>query len=439
MNTGQPATARMLAWAGLACAGLFAHLAQASAPNAELTENSDADVDPSQFSAVPAPLPPTPWGLRWSIGPEWQNGPRLATGMGLRTALDLRHEFALGPGWRAVLSDRLEVTRGSGGEHQSTNALRELYLTHAWDSQWFFDAGRVNLRSGVGLGYNPTDWLRGNLLATPANQNPSSARENRFGVFMLRAQHVSDNASMHWAYAPRLTSETATTAHTWGLNLARGNDAHALQWRYAPRLSDTVSLDVLALATAGRTAEVGANATAVLGSSLMAHAEMALARRARWTGQGLSPSKHLTTRAALGLSWTHATGASWSLEYQYAGDALSGAAWNHWRQHEDPVVRRALGAYRSDRARTQDALLNANWFARLQWNDIHHDGRFDLGAFARINPYDRSQLWQVNGAWHVGPTLSLRLVASAVHGAANTEYGGRALRRYLWLGCETHL
>lgn len=425
--------------AQLVCACLLAQVGPAKAQSPGGTDSHDdsgPDVDPTQFVAVHAAVPSIPWGVRWSVGPEWQNGPRLVTGMGLRFALDLRHEFVLGSGWRALVSDRLEVTHSASGGHQSTNALRELHVTHTANSQWFFDVGRINIRSGVALGYNPTDWLRGNVLATPANQNPSSARENRLGAFMLRAQHVTDNASMHWAYAPQLTSEATATARAWGLNLARGNAAHSLQWRYTPRLSESTSLDVLALATKGSELEIGANATAVLSPSLMAHAEATLARRARWTEQGLFPSKRLTPRAALGLSWTHNSGATWSVEYQHAGDALPGAAWNHWRLQSDALSQQALGAYRGERARTQDPLVRSNWFARLQWNDIRKDGRFDIGVFARLNPYDHSQLWQVSGSWHISPTDSLRVMIWGVRGSEKTEFGGRQLRQYLWMGWE---
>ena len=183
-------------------------------------------------------------------------GRSLPDGAAWRSAIDLRREFTLGADWRGVLSNRLESTHNPHGAHRGTNALREAYVTRAVDARWFIDIGRVNVRSGVGLGYSPTDWLRGSVLATPTNQNPASARENRLGAFMLRMQHVTDSGSMHFAYAPQLTSDAAAPMRPWGLNLARGNAGHGFQWRWAPHVSETLSLDVMALAHSGQ-ARVG--------------------------------------------------------------------------------------------------------------------------------------------------------------------------------------
>ena len=407
-------------------------MAQAPAPASTV----DHEVDPAQFSAAPEADVAKPWGVRVIVGPEWQRGRSLPDGAAWRSAIDLHREFTLGADWRGVLSNRLESTHNPHGAHRGTNALREAYVTRAVDARWFIDIGRVNVRSGVGLGYSPTDWLRGSVLATPTNQNPASARENRLGAFMLRMQHVTDSGSMHFAYAPQLTSDAAAPMRPWGLNLARGNAGHGFQWRWAPHVSETLSLDVMALAHSGQPFEVGANLSAVVSPSVVVHAEMSVARRPRMGPEGEPTRKGFAPRAALGLSWTLPTGATLGVEYQHAGDALSGDAWNRWRQRTDPAALRSIGAWRSQRARTQDPLLRSGWFARLQWNDVLRDGRYDLGAFVRLNPHDRSRLWQVSGVWHVTPAFSLRLTAFGVQGSPSTEYGGRALRRYVWIGGE---
>lgn len=415
----------------LVCASAAA-MAQAQAQAPAVAD----EVDPAQFSAAPEVDVPKPWGLRAIAGPEWQQSRNVPDGVAGRSAIDLRHEFTLGADWRGVLSNRLESTHGPHGVHHSTHALREAYVTRAVNARWFVDIGRVNVRSGVGLGYNPTDWLRGSVLATPTNQNSASARENRLGAVMLRMQHVTDSGSMHFAYAPQLTSDADAPMASWGLNLARGNAGHAFQWRWAPRMSETLSLDVIALARSDQPFEVGANLSAVLTPSVVAHAEVSVSRRPRAGPEGGPTHKGFAPRAALGLSWTLPTGATVGMEYQHAGDALSGADWNRLRRRIDPAALRAIGTWRSERARTQDPLLRSGWFARLQWNDVLRDGRYDFGAFVRLNPHDRSRLWQVSGAWHITPAFSLRLTASGVQGALNTEYGGRTLQRYLWIGGE---
>ncbi|NBS57443.1 MAG: hypothetical protein EBS65_10425, partial [Betaproteobacteria bacterium] len=84
---------------------------------------------------------------------------------GERLSLDLRYDKAFAPGWRAVISDRLDLNRfglqtASGTGDGNINTLREAYLSWQAQPDRIADIGRINVRNGVAMGYNPTDYFR---------------------------------------------------------------------------------------------------------------------------------------------------------------------------------------------------------------------------------------------------------------------------------------
>lgn len=421
-------------------AGLvLALLGAMPASGQELAAELPAAPDPASFAAAPADQSSaaTPWGIRLQGGAEYLDvRHENPGGAGWRAAVDMRHEFMLDDAWRFTLSDRLEWARAPDGGSAGSNALREAYVTARLGDTTYLDLGRVNQRSGVALGYNPTDWLRGNLLSTPSNQNPATARENRLGAVMLRLQHVGEWGSAQLAYAPRLTEPSLAPMDAWGLNLDRGNDTHTVQVRVSPRVSERFSLELLALQRERAPVELGFNASAVLTPSVLAHMEASWARRTPLRHWAQSGQESGAWRVATGLNWTLSHGSTLGLEYHHAGDALDRTDWNRLRSDQGVLAARQLTLLRGQRARTQDPLVRDSWFARWQWNDVLRDGRFDLGAYARYNPYDRSHQLQLSGAWHLQPDLTMRLIGLRNSGSRTSEHGAKAQRSYVWLGLE---
>ena len=65
------------------------------------------------------------------------------------------------------------------------NELREAFIS--WqpaDGTWI-DLGRINLKSGVAVGYNPTDFFRTRAVVEPLTADPTVLREDRLGTLML--------------------------------------------------------------------------------------------------------------------------------------------------------------------------------------------------------------------------------------------------------------
>ena len=68
------------------------------------------------------------------------------------------------------------------------NDLRELFVEwQPTDTAWL-ELGRVNIRNGVALGFNPTDFFRPRTVIEPLTADPSVLREDRLGALMLTGQ-----------------------------------------------------------------------------------------------------------------------------------------------------------------------------------------------------------------------------------------------------------
>src|SRR5262249_48485674 len=92
--------------------------------------------------------------------------------------------------------------------------LREAYLSWRADGATFIDIGRVNLKSGVALGFNPTDFFRTRAVVEPLSADPSALREDRLGTLMVLGEHIWPSATLSVAYAPKLEHETPVYTNT---------------------------------------------------------------------------------------------------------------------------------------------------------------------------------------------------------------------------------
>lgn len=423
----------------LLCAGLFSVGLLAS--HTAMAQTA-AGLDPTLFQSVPATEEPLEnLGLKASIGVEVFDrrppAPGAASGpeQALRAVLDFRREWRLGKQTRLTLSDRLEGLQDDRGHGTVRNALREAYVSVGLDDAWFVDLGRINVRSGVGLGFNPSDWLREGASLPQTTQNPASQRENRLGTVMLKVQTVQGWGAAHLALVPQL-ADRLDEVSPYGLDWGRSNADPALHLRLAPQLSERFSLDLLAYAREGRHPQWGLNSTAVLGEAWIAHLEWASGRRESLVGPALARESSMHHRVAAGLSWTTSMGAVLAIERQLATDALSGDDWNTWRLSTDPATARRLGQLRAERSAVQAPLVRDAWFVRVALNGVLRDPDLDLSAFVRLNPHDHSSLWQVDGSWHASARVSVHASVGGFAGAARSEFGANPLRSYAALRLE---
>lgn len=424
---------------------LFAMILASSACGlAQTAETAVGIIDPTEFQVSPAQTSePAPWGLKVITSLEQRSSrqpAQWANGLVGWTALDVRHAWQLGSQWRLTVSDRMELEAQAGGTSTSRNALRETYVSTELPHDWYLDAGRINLRPGVALGWNPSDWLREGSLGT-ATQSPVAARDNRLGAVMLRLQRHSEAGAIELAWLPRLRDPGGARLSDWGLNLDRGNAAQAMNVRVAPVISQAISLDMGAMFRQGQHPGWTTNLTAVLGPRWLALLEAQVQSRAGLKGPDQPAGQAQSAwRMAAGLSVTLDNGAVLGLEWHHAGDALSRSDWQAWRTAAaTPQGAHALAALRSKRAMTMDPVVQDALFIRAQWNDVRSDGRLDASGLLRLNPYDHSHWAQIDLAWHLRPNWSLRLTGALTRGKPDTEHGFRAVHRLVSFSSEWHL
>ncbi len=69
----------------------------------------------------------------------------------------------------------------------SINDFREGYLSWEALDRTYLDAGRINLKSGVAVGFNPTDFFKTRAVVEPLSVDPTVLREDRLGTVMVSA------------------------------------------------------------------------------------------------------------------------------------------------------------------------------------------------------------------------------------------------------------
>lgn len=346
-----------------------------------------------------------------------------------RAVFDFRREWPVGETWKLGLSNRLEYLRTAGAD-ETRNALREVYASRAVDAG-FADAGRINWRNGVASGFNPTDYLKRGAVIEQGSQSPAALRENRLGTVMLRGQGLSAHGSVQLALIPHLARGDAAATSNLAPAWDRTNATQAALLKLAPQFGERFTFDALVYTRAGDKPQFGSNLTWLAGDALVAYAELSGGKVAAASGpdEGAVPAAWHSALAT-GLTWTTSPGIVANLEFQYSGDALGRERWGAWRQTIGTAQERELGRTHSERSSAQSPLVQRAWFMRLAWDDAFGNRDLALAAFARVNAFDRSRVWQIDAIWHLDPRHSLRLLVGGFSGAANSEYGSTTLRRY---------
>src|SRR5215472_2119190 len=108
--------------------------------------------------------------------------------------------------------------------------VRELHLDWEVIPSVFLTAGRVNVREGVALGFNPTDLFRTKAVVEPLSNDPAILRDTRLGTVALRLHWLWEGGGASITYAPKLSSSrpvyTRLTLPSIDPMLDRTNDAH---------------------------------------------------------------------------------------------------------------------------------------------------------------------------------------------------------------------
>jgi hypothetical protein len=337
-----------------------------------------------------------------------------------RLSLDLQLSAPLATGWRGVLSNRLDaVSPQAQGSDRTVNTLREAYV--GWQDntgQLAVEFGRINLRTGPGYGYNPSDFFRTGSQRTVTTVDPIALRDNRMGTVALRAQNTWSGGSLVVALAPKLASKASSAG--FSLDLGATNDQARGQLVVSQKLSEGVSGQLVAFKQDGQAMALGASASALLGDALVAHAEWSTSRERRladlaWMGAGAAVRAQ---RGVLGLTWSAPGATTLTLEYQANGFALSGAQWAT-AAASGGVPR--LGSYLLTADQRVDLAARRAVLFYATKKNLAVKG-LDLTALLRLNGDDHSRL-----AWielrYLWASAELALQWQQLQGKSLSEFG----------------
>lgn len=388
-----------------------------------------------------------------------------------RASVDLRDAVPLSPGFSLKFSDRLSLFRTTQDvapfEHRRPRAsvgndLREVYIAWRGGDDTFVEAGRINLRNGVALGYNPTDAFKARSLVDQASVDPQDLGSDRLGAVMVRVNRVFSQGSVDVAYAPRL--QRARALHVGAppdLSARLGDTNSRDRWLVSGsfELADGVNPQLfLTRQDAGLL--VGASASRNFGQRVVGYVEWMGGRQptlqqraaafARETLPSLAPpegmdpgGRRFRSSLVLGATVAGPDRMTFALEYHENQAGLSRAGWSRLfalagPPGSSPAAAASLWFLRAYAANQQEPLSRREAFASWVWpRAFGQDIR--LSGFAVRNLGDQSTFAQAAAAVDISDSWTLNLLLALNVGAPRSEYGslpqqGRVslqLRRYL--------
>jgi hypothetical protein len=410
--------------------------------------------------AAPATLPPSPatatlfqglsleaWYEHFDYDQGRAGGHGSAGGDDARLVIDDRRTLALAPWLGLHFSDRFDETglidgpsfgESSATSHGAVNSLREAYVAVRLAdgaSPLFFDAGRINVREGVGSGYNPTDYFKTDAVLSSTSFDPAALREDRLGVAAVQVQQIAPWGAWSVTLAPPLAAPISPAAlqsrnapFTLGLNRTNGEGAALL--KLSPQISQAFSADMLVFAERGHAVQLGLDLSALLSNALVGNIEVSAGRQALLPGPDSSTQRDgWTARSAVNITWTTPQGVDLTVENILVGDGLNAGQAAAWSRAHAAAARRRYASLVEDRSAAQEPLGRVGAFARIGWRDAFAHSGLSLAAFVLADCTDGSLLWQASasqsfGQWTVGAT------GGAFEGPAVSEFGSNPLRVY---------
>jgi hypothetical protein len=349
-----------------------------------------------------------------------------------------------------TLSDRLNVIEQDGQAFLSwqtvRNDLREGYVTWEPVRNMYLEAGRINVRNGVALGFNPTDFFKTRSLVGQASLDPSVIRQNRLGTVMARGQAIWDRGSASVALGLKLTDPSVLLDPD-----RNGLDPRFDATNAAYRLLTTLSFDVLdlnpeVLAYLERDrSKLGINISRPIGDYIVAYAEWAGGRetnlftrafeygKATGTLPAILPvllptdtSAQFRNDVAAGFSLVIATKVTLNVEYHFHQAGFTRQDWKSWFElGSDPApapISSALWYPRGYAVDQQEPMSMHQIFVRAAWpkafvNDL------ELSGFAFVSLLDGSTLMQIAANYNATDKWTLAAYGSANIGSGQTERG----------------
>jgi len=330
-----------------------------------------------------------------------------------RLSFDLQYDNTFAPGWRAFFSDRLDIdwppqanlfNPTQVNRQNSVNTIKEAYFSWQAKPDGIVDFGRINVRNGAAMGYNPTDYFNTGAVRSVVSVDPMSLKVNREGSVMLRGQSIWDNGSSTGLYSPKLSLHPNND--DFNPDLGGTNNRDRWLFTLSQKISETVTPQFLAYKEQELPVQYGLNLSSLVSDSTVIYAE--------WSG-GRAPSSLTTAltnegiphaddtafrnRLSTGLTYTTSDKLSLTAELEYNGSGLDQSNWdNLWR---GPV--QVYGIYRGWLQFIQEPPAKRRVFLYANWQDamINH---LDLSVMEYYDAADFSRLTWLEARYHVDHT-----------------------------------
>jgi hypothetical protein len=391
-------------------------------------EDAFAAASPGRSIPVPFPLPLSYWQNRTSFDALLQWSPRQTITVTFSNRINL------------IEQDTLQFL----SRQTIRNDLREAYLSWEPAVGAFLEAGRINIRSGVALGYNPTDFFRTRTLVGQASLDPSTLRQNRLGTLLVRGQKIWGNGSASIAFAPKVTHPSRIVDES-----RVGVDPRFDATNANHRVLATLGLDIHDVSPQlfgyyqRDRSKLGLSVSRTFGDAVVAYAEWAggkeqnLVARAFAYAQeteGLPPDAPLPLTAqtdsrfrndfAGGASWTIASKLTLNLEYHFHQAGLDRQDWQNWFDGVSglPGATSQLWYVRAYAADQQEPTSRHQVFVRAAWPRAIFT-HLDLSGFAFVDLYAGSTLAQLAASYYLSDVFTLAVYGTMNAGPARSERG----------------
>lgn len=302
-----------------------------------------------------------------------------------RVSADFVYSTRLDAQWRFVLSDRVDAIDPHRGA-STINSLRELYA--GWQdggATWVVDIGRINLRQGPALGFNPTDFFRDGSVRVSTTVNPLLVREYRMGSVMARVQRLWSDGSFSIATSPKLAN--GPTDRGFGVDFGSTNNRDRALLSLSTQWSSNASSQLHVYKERDGSTQVGASGSGLLGGATVAYFETTWGRELALLDRTLGArSKKSAGRVASGVTFTTESKLSITGEVEYNGVALSQSQWNAVAASQPA----RLIAYSAEAERRQDIGARRAVLVYAKQADVIRN--LDATALVRLNTQDHSSL-----------------------------------------------
>jgi hypothetical protein len=331
-----------------------------------------------------------------------------------RGSIDFRYDDHIAPQWRLVFSDRLDGVDSDGvPPGDNVNTVREAYVSWSRTDHQIFDLGRVNVRNGAAMGFNPTDWFKANALRSIVDPDPAVLRENRQGTVVLQAQQLWSDASLTATISPKLAR--SPDAATFALNAGATNPSNRYLLAGSYKLSDKFTPQLLVFGGDDDPVQVGLNLSGLVGDAVVAFGEFTAGKGQSLVVQALSQpiSNSNQQRASVGLTYTTGFNLSLTAEAEYNSAAPNGDQWNQLPAAAQQQVLATAQAL-------QDLPTRSQWFLYASWQDALVQ-KLDISGFLRQDMQSASRAFWLEGrySWQRAE-LALQWLAYA--GSPGTVY-----------------